>query len=1290
MIIDKTTLIQKLARATQTNVRVLRIGFLTALWVLLYVAIGRAQCPMICNKEVNISMDITCNIEVTASMVLQGTLPISCNYQVIIMGSNGVPIPGSPFVNQSHVGKTYQVKVLNDHNSCWGTIKVEDKLPPVIACPDPITVNCYDPRTFNKPTATDNCGTVKSIDEISNELEDLGCSAAFSAIRRISYIAYDNSNNKSAVCTRVIYYERVPLDSILWPKNRDNAELSHLDCTNSEGWDKNGNKYPDINETGVPTNTAGVPIHPNAAHCELNTTFVDQVIQNCGASKKIFRTWSIMDWCSGKIRSKIQIIKIVDDEAPNATISVNGLKIPTSPYACATNWTVIAPTNYVDCSDVTYSIAYQVPDQYGNFPIDGSYTEVGVTKLGVTYTITNLPVGKVKLRYKLEDACGNFTYKYAEIEVIDNIAPDVVCDQFTVLTLGTNGIAYLSAETLDNGSRDRCSKVTFEARRMVRACNDSTLLFRKDLTLCCDDVGKDVMVTLRVTDKAGNSNTCMVTVRVQDKINPKIICPAPITLTCGADIENLNVTGRATGTDNCGTPRVFKQDSLALNQCGVGRIFRKWIAEDNDKRRDSCVQIITINPLPSITPNDNIWSSVRDTTLEACMEYNIDPRITGQPKLPNDQCRKIAGSYKDQVFEKVDGVCLKILRVWTVIDWCNYSGNDPENNKFTYTQVIKIVNTKPPTFISACTDTTFCVEGANCGGTITYKEFATDICTPADKLQYTYEIDLNNDGTIDRTGSTNDLSGTYNVGRHKVKITVKDGCGNITVCNKFLVIKDCKAPTPYCIGELTTVIMPSVKFIDIWAKDFDLGSTDNCGGKLKISFSTSVNDTMRRYDCDKLGVQNLQIWVTDTSGNQDFCTVKINIQDNNNSCGNGSSQTVSGIVFSETRALVKDVAINLVDMGSQHSRTIMADANGKFLFTNLSSTEYKIQPSKGTEPMLGVNTLDLVQIQKHILGISKLDSPYKIIAADANRDQRITIADIVELRKLILGITDKFNPENNAWNFVQNEHLFTDATKPWPFNNYSIFNATTINKEFSFMAIKVGDVDGSAFGFTSNNALENRSLEQFNLLIATNMINSRISKVTLKPMQDAMLDGLQLALQLNKNTIITELSINSKKLESEHYRYDESRGILYISYSDGHNLKIFRDQNLLEIELINYNGESPNIASSVSYPSEIYINNRSKKINLEYEYGKSGFSVTQNNPNPFETRTDISFTIPQKGKVTLKVFDTNGKLLYSHINDYQKGLNSIGLIKEDLKYSGLMIYTLEYDDQRITKKMISF
>src|SRR5205085_7029969 len=109
------------------------------------------------------------------------------------------------------------------------------------------------------------------------------------------------------------------------------------------------------------------------------------------------------------------------------------------------------------------------------------------------------------------------------------------------------------------------------------------------------------------------------------------------------------------------------------------------------------------------------------------------------------------------------------------------------------------------------------------------------------------------------------------------------------------------------------------------------------------------------------------------------------------------------------------------------------NSDGKFIFSNVPvPAQYTISAERNDAPRNGVSTLDLVQIQKHLLGIQLLSSPYDLIAADANNSQTVSAIDLVELRKLILGIYTEL-PNNKSWRFVDKSFQFADPSHPWPF-----------------------------------------------------------------------------------------------------------------------------------------------------------------------------------------------------------------------------------------------------------------
>ena len=106
------------------------------------------------------------------------------------------------------------------------------------------------------------------------------------------------------------------------------------------------------------------------------------------------------------------------------------------------------------------------------------------------------------------------------------------------------------------------------------------------------------------------------------------------------------------------------------------------------------------------------------------------------------------------------------------------------------------------------------------------------------------------------------------------------------------------------------------------------------------------------------------------------------------------------------------------------------DLNGAYSFRVLADSNYVITPYRNDDLLNGVTTLDLVTIQSWILGLSDFDSPYQMIAADANNSESITTLDIVVIQKAILGLETEFL-NNTSWRFVDAAYNFPDPNDPW-------------------------------------------------------------------------------------------------------------------------------------------------------------------------------------------------------------------------------------------------------------------
>jgi len=167
---------------------------------------------------------------------------------------------------------------------------------------------------------------------------------------------------------------------------------------------------------------------------------------------------------------------------------------------------------------------------------------------------------------------------------------------------------------------------------------------------------------------------------------------------------------------------------------------------------------------------------------------------------------------------------------------------------------------------------------------------------------------------------------------------------------------------------------------------------------------------------------------------------------------------VAGVITSETGSVMSNVQV----VGNTDTVVCM---DGVFEFPPMNTSELiTITPLRDGDDNNGITTFDMVFIQRHILGILPLGSPYKMIAADINRSGSITTFDLVFLKRLILQQTTEFTT-NTSWRFVDAKFEFTDPSNPFldDFPEFIILNPV-VGEEYDldFVAVKIGDVNGSA------------------------------------------------------------------------------------------------------------------------------------------------------------------------------------------------------------------------------------
>ncbi|MBK7232231.1 MAG: T9SS type A sorting domain-containing protein [Saprospiraceae bacterium] len=1316
---------QMFTHASKTNYQ-RKQSFWLFLGVIVIMGLGltntNAQiCPLSCNNLVQVSLERDCELTITPAMLLQNPGPNPpCIYTVVVYGTNNQPLP-FPEVSGIHIGKKLKVSVtLDNGNSCWGEILVEDKYPPEVICPPDDTVFCN--RTnylLLQPTVTEFCSPVTK-HTIEDRMDMFDCTAnpldSIIGKRTIRYYYTDASGNRSDTCTQCVYFQKFRESDIVWPSDKVFSCEYH-------------DTIPPIDSTGVPM-VDGEPIFPSWGACKIVATYEDQYIAVCPKSFKVIRKWTVIDWCMPSpfnIYTHNQLLKVVDDRGP-VIACPNAMVVSTDVWSCTGTVIVPFPTILRECSKVHFEVGYKIKSASGTPTFEGT-SKQNITRLPNGFMITGLPLDSNWVVFRATDECGNFTDCATEVIVKDQVPPVPVCDQKTVVSLTLDGTAKIEAFTFDDRSHDNCGISLFEAKRMDNGlpCND-TLRSRNwapYVYFCCADINKTIMVSLRVWDHSGNFNVCMIEVDVQDKTIPLVVCPPDITVSCSYDFTSYDVFGtvreniadrknitindpnvifsgqRIDGYafDGCGF--VLVEKPTVRGNCGRDTIFRLFEATDQGGLKGSCTQRIVIrdyNP-DNVTitwPNDYITQTV-------CIQMeNINPDITGRPVIHGaDKCNSMFTKYTDQPFVNDPDACIKIIRTWEVIDWCVYQPNNPETKGYwQWKQIVKIINKVPPTFINDCKNRTVDVFGPGCGGHVDLIGYAIDDCTDSLSLKWYYEVDLYNDGKADLgfSGASRNASGNYPLGTHKVTFRVWDGCDNISFCSFLLTVRDGKKPTPYCHSAIVTTVMPSGKFVEIWAKDYNINSEDNCTPKdsLKYFFKTdTVFHSSLRLDCGHIGLNIIRMYVFDQAGNYDYCEVTIEVQDPNKVCPN--SLTIQGKLTTVSNKALSNVEVQLQRNNPSSSTLAYTDANGIYAFNTVSSNiHYLVKPVKNQDFVNGVSGQDIVMIQRHILGQENLNSAYRTIAADANNNGFVTAADITEIRKLVLGVISKYQ-NNNSWRFVPMAHQFADPNKPAPYPETIVFNPIAKNEmNTNFYAVKIGDVSGDASVNGLTNSAGSRTAP---ILINLPLQSFEAGEELIVPIKfntDMILSGLQLGLSYDQSKLSFDRFENgSLSINDEEYHLDNGQIKMLNALPSDLNIKqdvalfylVFKtkDQGSLEtaIALANHDELSSEVYDDKISASNVELNFRSSEENL-----MAGVKLFYNEPNPFSQQTQINFELSDNQYVEFILYETNGKIIRKMNKEYSQGLHSLTIKGNELPGSGIYFLQMNSGETTETRRLV--
>lgn len=1250
---------------------------------------------LVCDDTVHVSLPPECIGYIFPDHVLEGNYGCDGDF-LIDVNSTGLNVVDTSMLNK-HV--MYSITNTLTQNTCMGWILVEDKMPPFFdSCGTDTIYNCQDKRPVSQgglvpdPVVTD-CSSFNLI--YVDTVYQGSCTDPYSSLILRRWEAMDKYGRKST-CVQTIIVLRISLNT----HTPVCPPAVQIECVPGRTPDFR----PEI--TGYPqvlVDGTYYDIHPASnSQCRLSSTYSDNIVQMCGASFMILRTWKVVDCCLPGIPglnpwSCMQIIEYKDTTAPALEL-IPEINVSLQPDKCFA-LPNLPPVIVTDCSSTIFEFSSAAGNLYTN---------------GGKLTYPGLPVGDHVINIRVTDACSNATDTFMIVKVRDTQKPVAACKQFMVVALNAQGIGVAAASAFNLGSNDNCCLDSMKVRRMSDNCgNPLSTQFRDFAEFCCADVGKPVQVVFRVYDCHGNYNECMLTVEVQDQLPPQLTCPSDISLDCRNNYLDLEVTGKVVfniaqqkpgdglAIDNCMDSLKLEHYDVGSVTCGSGVLFRNFKLTDKGGFDTVCIQRITIQPGTPLTNNDFVFPP--DITVGNCGPGTAT-EFTGDLILPGEgACSDFTVVYRDSVVNNTLGYCQVVFRKWIIIDLCRYNPNLPVSpGRWEHTQIIRVDDKTPPV-ISDCLPRKFCAFKDNCGFIAPNLSIsATDNCSPYEQISYFWVVDLYDDGIPDAgiiySGNGQNTENFYDYGTHRISYFVSDGCGNTSICSYLFTIEDCKKPNVLC-APYRTVQLQASGSVSVNSRLLDTGlSRDNCTpqNQLRFSFTPKVTDTLRTYTCLDKGANPVVLWITDLTNNQDSCNSYIIVEDSQYPCQAGML-AFGGRVSTESNNGVRDVTMQLSGSMAGMAYT---DTRGEFKFASIpSGKDYTLTPAMNDHPLNGVTTYDMVLLQRHILGVEPLNSPYKVIAGDVNRNNVLTTSDLVDLRRVILHILPQF-PNNTSWRFIDGTQLFQDNNNPFATSLREIYNVNNLSPNSpkpAFVAVKVGDVNGSAIGANLLSGVDGRSRET-ELIINTidkDYVPGEIFQVDFTSQIQGLL-AYQFTLNFDKSNIEVVEMIPGFRADMSNFGMTLlDDGAITASWGQVKEYGQPAREILFSLRIkAKHKGRLSDVLSINSRftHSEAFDASGDKRdIKLRFDNGNpitnGRFELLQNMPNPFTDKTVIGFELPEPSSAVLTIFDVAGKRLWETKGEFAKGYNEINLDGDKLLLHGILYYRLETPLNTATRKM---
>jgi hypothetical protein len=383
-----------------------------------------------------------------------------------------------------------------------------------------------------------------------------------------------------------------------------------------------------------------------------------------------------------------------------------------------------------------------------------------------------------------------------------------------------------------------------------------------------------------------------------------------------------------------------------------------------------------------------------------------------------------------------------------------------------------------------------------------------------------------------------------------------------------------------------------------------------------------------------------------------------------------ANHSISGIIhYDNAINTPMNNSLVVLKQGNDTLFETMTDEQGHFSFPVVPNGTYVIEHEE-SKTWGGVNATDAQNIVRHFAGTIQLTG-IRRTGADVDHSQYVNSSDALSVAKRFVGLTNSF--VSGDW-VNQTGNIVIDGVN--------------IPSVISLQALCFGDVDGSYNPATKSEPSVYVQQESSLLLAPGNMV------IPVTATADMQIAAVSLVLRLPSDHIhildVTNeyngsllFSQTGSELRIAWYSDKDvdikSGAVLFNLKASADNMSISLDKWITGDESVVSNGQGQNLNSVI--------------LNIPKLSVAENFTLNQNVPNPAISNTTITYQLPEKGMVSLKIFDILGNEISNLQEDNQVyGFHSV-IVNTSNYPKGIYIYQLQLLTERghaliMNKRMI--